>query len=414
MGKRPQGYSLKGWNFGETKFEDQKMKFEVDKQPNFEVPLTSVIRCDVTEHEVMLEFNTDNDEGAVELTEMRFHIPRDPDHTGDSNRLEEFRNAVMKYAEVENDSEQLCLLPQVPCVTPRGRYDLKLFQTHFSFHGKTYDFKVPFKAVVRTFMLPHNDNREIFFVFHVNPAVRQSQTRYPFVVMLFDKSEHIEITLEMSQKELTEKYEDKLQVEMNGPFAETLARFVSALTKARIIVPGRFLSSAQSPAVSCSLRQASGYLYPLEKGFIFVHKPTHYFTYQEVSEVHFARSELNTRSFDFEVNLKTGQTHTFGSVQKQEFDPLYRFCEMKGLKIRNAHHMGSRPVYAEDALAGDDEEFDPYKEELRKDAAKNDKGDLDSDSDDEDYVVENEKDKGSSSGSDEDSEEKSGENDDDE
>ncbi|KAI1730243.1 histone chaperone like domain-containing protein [Ditylenchus destructor] len=389
MGKRPQGYSVKGWNFGETKFEDEKMKFEVDNKPNFEVPLTSVVRCDVTDHEVMLEFNTDNDDGPVELAEMRFHIPRDPDHTGDSNRVEEFRSAVMKYAEVENDSEQLCLLPQVPCVTPRGRYDLKLFQTHFSFHGKTYDFKVPFKAVVRTFMLPHNDNREIFFVFHVNPPVRQSQTRYPFVVMLFDKNEHIEIALEMSQKELTEKYEDKLQVEMNGPFAETLARFVSALTKARIVVPGRFLSSVKSPAVSCSLRQASGYLYPLEKGFIFVHKPTHYITYPEVSEVHFARSELNTRSFDFEVNLKAGQNYIFGSVQKQEFDPLYRFCEMKGLKIRNAHRVSSRPVYAEDVLA-------------------------DSDSDDEDYDVEKEKDKGSSSESDESSEEASGENDDDE
>ena len=67
---------------------------------------------------------------------------------------------------------------------------------------------------------------------------------------------------------------------------------------------------------------------------------------------------------------------------RQEFDPLYRFCEMKGLKIRNAHRVGSRPVYAEDALGGKDEECDPYKEELSRNTAKKDDADLDSDSDD--------------------------------
>lgn len=124
----------------------------------------------------------------------------------------------MQFAEVEGESDQpLVMLPQILCTTPRlvlykfwilitffadifrGRYDIKVFQNQLFFHGKTYDYKIPFKSVTRMFLLPHKDNRHMFFVLHINPPIRQGQTRYPFLVLEFSKEEYIEVDLGLTE-----------------------------------------------------------------------------------------------------------------------------------------------------------------------------------------------------------------------
>jgi len=46
----------------------------------------------------------------------------------------------------------------------RGRYDIKMYTTFLQLHGKTFDYKVPYTSVLRLFLLPHKDGRQIFFV----------------------------------------------------------------------------------------------------------------------------------------------------------------------------------------------------------------------------------------------------------
>ena len=64
-------------------------------------------------------------------------------------------------------------------------------------------------------------------------------------------------------------------------------------------------STLGTQAVSCSYKAASGFLYPLERGFIFVHKPPLHIRFEEVAFVNFARSQGPGKAFDFEVELKT-------------------------------------------------------------------------------------------------------------
>lgn len=91
--------------------------------------------------------------------------------------------------------------------------------------------------------------------------------------------------------------------------------------------------------MQCAHKQASGLLYPLEKGFLYIHKPPMYIRFEEIASVHFARSDGSTRSFDFELELKSGQTLTFNSVEKDEYNKLYDYVEQKHLRIRNAKKM---------------------------------------------------------------------------
>jgi structure-specific recognition protein 1 len=77
-----------------------------------------------------------------------------------------------------------------------------------------------------------------------------------------------------------------------------------------------YYSHSGVQSVSCSYKAATGFLYPLERGFIFVHKPPVHIRFDEVSNVNFARSSGSNRSFDFEVETKTGIVFTFVSIEK--------------------------------------------------------------------------------------------------
>lgn len=108
-----------------------------------------------------------------------------------------------------------------------GRYDIKIFQTFFQLHGKTFDYKIPMSTVLRLFLLPHKDNRQMFFVLSLDPPIKQGQTRYHYLVLLFSMEEETSIELPFSDTELKEKYEDKLTKDLSGPVYEVLGKLIS-------------------------------------------------------------------------------------------------------------------------------------------------------------------------------------------
>ena len=75
-------------------------------------------------------------------------------------------------------------------------------------------------------------------------------------------------------------------------------------------------SNSGSRSIGCSYKAATGSLYPLERGFIFLYKPPMHIRFDEISNVNFARSVGNTRSFDFDVETKTGVVFTFVGIEK--------------------------------------------------------------------------------------------------
>jgi len=77
-----------------------------------------------------------------------------------------------------------------------------------------------------------------------------------------------------------------------------------------------FYSNTGNRSIGCSYKAATGFLYPLERGFIFVHKPPLHIRFDEIANVNFARSVGNTRSFDFDVETKAGAIYTFVGIEK--------------------------------------------------------------------------------------------------
>ncbi|KYN41060.1 FACT complex subunit Ssrp1, partial [Trachymyrmex septentrionalis] len=280
--------SLKGWNWGTARFNGSVLSFDVGHHTAFEIPLYDVSQCNTGKNEVTLEFHQ-NDDAPVSLMEMRFHIP--VSDSVDQDPVEAFHQQVMDKASVISVSgDAIAIFREIHCLTPRGRYDIKIFQTFFQLHGKTFDYKIPMSTVLRLFLLPHKDNRQMFFVVSLDPPIKQGQTRYHYLVLLFNQEEETSIELPFTEKELKEKYENKLTKELSGPTFEVLGKVMKVIINRKLTGPGHFTGHTGTPAISCSFKAAAGYLYPLERGFIYVHKPPIHIRFEEIASLNFARS----------------------------------------------------------------------------------------------------------------------------
>lgn len=366
--------SLKGWNWGTAKFNGSVLSFDVGNNTALEIPLNHVSQCTTGKNEVTLEFHQ-NDDAPVSLMEMRFHIPSS-ELAGDVDPVEAFHQQVMKQASVISLSgDAITIFKEIQCLTPRGRYDIKIFQSFFQLHGKTFDYKIPMSTVLRLFILPHKDSRQMFFVVSLDPPIKQGQTRYHYLVFLFGQEEEIFIELPFTEEELREKYEGKLTKEMTGATYEVLGKVMKAIVNRKITVPGGFVGHSGTPAVGCSYKAAAGYMYPLERGFIYVHKPPVHIRFEEINSVNFARSGGGTRSFDFEVETKSGVVHTFSSIEKDEYGKLFDFITSKKLRVKN-RGKSDKPSYADDFGDSDQEdEPDAYLARVKAEAEERDIGD---------------------------------------
>ncbi|RMX59619.1 hypothetical protein pdam_00010506, partial [Pocillopora damicornis] len=327
--------SVKGWNWGTAKFKGSSLCFEVDEKPAFIVPLKDVSQATTGKNEVALEFHQ-NDDAQICLMEMRFYIPTPADNPTE-DPVKSFHQKVLEKADIiQAIGDAIVTIPDIACLTPRGRYTMKVFPSFLQLHGKTYDYKIPYTSVLRLFLLPHKDQRFMFFV------------------------------------ELKEKYEGKITQEMDGPIYEIVSRLMKAVVGRRITVPGTFKSHAGVSCITCSYRAGSGMLYPLERGFIFVHKPPVHIRFDEISSVNFARvagGGGSSRSFDFEVETKSGVSYVFSSIEKEEYGKLFDFVSGKHLRIKNTGKVSSKQ-YEDELMPGSDEDsHDAYLEQMKAEGA---------------------------------------------
>ncbi|CAP28820.2 Protein CBR-HMG-4 [Caenorhabditis briggsae] len=370
---------IKGWSYGQAEVKGRNIEFSWEDKPIFEIPCTNVSNVTANKNEAVLEFHQ-NDNAQIALMEMRFHMPVDAETEEDVDKVEEFKKAVLAYAGLEAETEQpIVLLTDILCTTPRGRYDIKVYPTSIALHGKTYDYKIPIKSINRLFLVPHKDGRSVFFVLSLNPPIRQGQTRYSYLIMDFPKDEEQELELSLTDEQLEES-NGALKRTMDGPIYKTVSVVFKAICNLKITEPGRFIGHSGTPAIQCTHRQNPGLLYPLEKGFLFIHKPAMYLRYEDVSSCHLARSDGGTvtRTVDFEVDMKSGGPIIFNTMEKEENNKLFDYLSKKNIKIRNPTRVDAR------AAESSDDEIDPYKAAVKAEGRKRDESD-DDESTDEDY-----------------------------
>ncbi|KAJ8101802.1 hypothetical protein POJ06DRAFT_247916 [Lipomyces tetrasporus] len=350
-------HSIKGWNWGKTEFERSELVFNVSNRPAFEVPYAQVNNSNlVGKSEVAIELSADHDvaiRGPVgvrdELVEMRFYIPgtvpKNEDDDESQSDVEEQNAASAFYETIKERAdigqvagETIVSFSDIMFLTPRGRYDIDMYPSYLRLRGKTYDYKIQYTSIQKLFLLPKPDELHNILVIQLDPPLRQGQTRYTFLVIQFLKEEEIEVELNLEDDEFEEKYADKLKKKYDQAAHEVVGQVFRGLSGRKITVPGQFQSAHGQAGVKCSLKASEGYLYLLEKSFLFIPKPTVYMAHSDVSSVTLSRvggSVSSSRTFDLTVTLVTGVSHQYSSINREEQNGIESYLKSKNIKIKN-------------------------------------------------------------------------------
>ncbi|KAL4742595.1 FACT complex subunit pob3 [Aspergillus similis] len=374
-------HALRGWNWGKAEFTKAELAFNVQNRPAFEVPYSEISNTNLAgKNEVAVELSLSVDPngskpagstknrgrkaaaGPDELVEMRFYIPGTAVKTengikeenadekdgeeGEENGEEQnaanlFYELLMEKAEIGDVAgDTFATFLDVLHLTPRGRFDIDMYESSFRLRGKTYDYKIQYSSIKKFFLLPKNDDTHTLIVLGLEPPLRQGQTRYPFLVMQLKLDEEISLELNMTDELLETRYKDKLEPRYEEPIHQVITKIFRGLSGKKVIMPSKdFVSHHGHSGVKCSIKANEGLLYFLDKSLIFVPKPATYIQMENVAVVTMSRvggAISASRTFDITVSLKAGMgEHQFSNINREEQQPLEEFFKAKNIRIKN-------------------------------------------------------------------------------
>ncbi|KAI9663948.1 MAG: FACT complex subunit [Bathelium mastoideum] len=398
-------HNLRGWNWGKTDFGKAELTFNVQNRPAFEIPYTEISNTNLAgKNEVAVEFSlpangeetgTNGHLGGArargkktgaardQLVEMRFYIPglaivkekkakkegeegEDGEAEEDGEDVEEETNAanifydnLMERAEIGDVAgDTVATFLDVLHLTPRGRFDIDMYEKSFRLRGKTYDYKIQYESMKKFMLLPKPDDVHYLITIGLDPPLRQGQTRYPFLVMQFKKDEEVNLDLNMTEKDLQEKYANKLQANYEAPISTVIATIFRGLSGKKIITPSRdFSSHHQQSGVKCSIKANEGHLFCLDKSLMFVPKPATYLSLDQIQSITMSRvggAISASRTFDITITMKGGAgEHQFSNINREEQNPLEDFFRAKNIKFKNEMADDSSALIAQALKDGD-------------------------------------------------------------
>lgn len=382
-------HSLRGWNWGKTQLGRNELVFNVNNKPSFEIPYAGISNTNMTgKNEVSVEMDLmskgEVEKAGDELVEVKFFIPgymeqseedelkkkEDADKEGDSNadssdKIKPLRTQALYFYEELKEKADLGLVAgemivsfgEILFLTPRGRYDIDMYDSFLRLRGKTYDYKLQYKQIQRIFSIPKIDGLHHLMILQVDPPLRQGQTKYSFLTLQFDSQEEIEVELNVSDEDYEKTWKNRLKRNYSNNTYLVMADIFKGFTQRRITLPGSFLSKDSDVAISCSMKANEGHLYPLETCMLFVTKPTILIPYTEVNEVIFSRVDTagTHKTFDMEIVLKYGGgSHTFGNIDRREQPALETFFKAKNLRVKNDEKIAQEMMNA--ALMEEDDD----------------------------------------------------------
>lgn len=373
-------HALRGWNWGKTDLARNELVFNVNNKPSFEIPYENINNSNLTgKNEVSIELNLDANRYGDEIVEMRFYVPGtienetvvksenngeivEEEVVNETSAAQQFYEQLKDKADIgQVAGEAIVSFSDVLFLTPRGRYDIDMYPTSLRLRGKTYDYKIQYEQIERIFSLPKPDDDHHLLILQIDPPLRQGQTRYPFLVLQFVRDEETELELNVSEEDFEKKYKDRLKKTYDAPTPVVMAHCLRGLTERKLITPGSFQSRYLQAGISCSVKASEGHLYPLDRCFLFVTKPTLYIPYSEISSIVMSRTGGGvsaSRTFDLEVNvIGSNQLHIFGSIDREEQETIENFCKEKGIKVKNEEKLAkARLAKALEQEANDDDD----------------------------------------------------------
>jgi len=200
-----------------------------------------------TRNEIELQFHESDavEAGTDQLVSIRLYIP--PDAEADANDAEQatsaelFRERIVTMANVKNTTGSVIAEfdeSKGTFLTPRGRYNIELFDSFLRMRGNKYDYKIKYDDISRLFLLPKPDDVHMAFVIALDRPIRQGQQRYQYLVLQTTKQQS-EVSISLDAETLERDYNNDLQPVMTGSLSNLVAKTFKVITRKKVFVPGK-------------------------------------------------------------------------------------------------------------------------------------------------------------------------------
>lgn len=99
------------------------------------------------------------------------------------------------------------------------------------------------------------------------------------------------------------------------------------------------ISHHNQKGIKCSIKASEGFLYCLDKAFMFVPKPATLLPFDQIASITFSRvggAISASRTFDITIHGKSGTgENQFSNINREEQKPLEDFFKLKGIRVKN-------------------------------------------------------------------------------
>ena len=238
-------------------------------------------------------------------------------------------------------------LPEVTCVVPRGRHRIDVFDECLRLHGKSYDYRIDWTSIGKAYLVPKagDEQRAVLMVLaNLDPPLKQGQTRYPHVLLQFDKDDAFDAPVALPPAAVARAaascgitLQPLYAVDAAPARYELFSLLVRGIGGLKVVVPGggfRSSSGSGSAFFRCSIKASEGFLYPLERALLFLPKPTLLLPHQDCTGgfvlCRVGAGSGNPRSFDLKLRTPAAE-HLFSNINKDELDGLIEYLRAKQL-----------------------------------------------------------------------------------
>lgn len=250
---------------------------------------------------------------------------------------EKIKDEISKYVNDGSLGGAIAVLSEVQMMTPRGKFDIHFQKNALKIHGQSNDFKISFKNIQRSFILPKPDGVHLAIVLALSTPIRQGNTSYPFLVFQFKNKTQKTIELNIPEDENERKaiFKNPIEPSITGEMFDIMAKLVRSLIGIGIIMPGSFKSSKNLSCVKCNFKASDGLLYPLERCLLFIQKPVVYISLEDIKQVDCARTSEAQRSFDIKIITRKEEI-AFNGIERDEYDSIIKYFGNKKVKLVNS------------------------------------------------------------------------------
>ncbi|KAI3384152.1 hypothetical protein SNEBB_006131 [Seison nebaliae] len=375
--------SVRGENWFNFNIFENDVEFNSKDEPSFDIPFEKISQHNLNRNEEHLKMNI-NPNDDIALSDIRivfFSKPSQSKMKGSEKEVneEEIENDIeveeeeISWAEkfhekiatavfsTEN-AEHICE-GSFNMQTPRGVFQFSFTSTGIDLHGRSHNYKIEYKNMQRFFLLPNARNRQMLFVINLEDAIRQGNTPYPFLVIVFamDNGEPYHLELNLTDAQIKNVYQNKLQREMVGEKHEVLGTVLSQLAGRRIETPSIDFNH-ESEAIACIHRTSNGFLYPMEKAIIYMPKPIVLLQFNEIKYVEFiiklSNHSMSMRLFDLTFFMKSGQKYVFIHLASDVQDPMKNFFSAKNISVKIKDETKKQKFTGEDLDLGKNNDDD--------------------------------------------------------